>query len=144
MKHFKHFIVFISVFSLVIAGCSNKIENEGNSIIVEKRIGEDDRYEQFKEIIDVEEVQNIKDILNGVSWKNGDAKMASPPNYKFYFEGESKQPNSDKLIYYLWVTPDKNRVQLVLVGESKLAELSEIDSADLFETLTGGKLTDEN
>ena len=144
MKRFLLFIVFISVFLIVIAGCSNKIENQGNSIIVEKRIGEEDRYEPFKEITDGEAVQKIKDILNGVSWKNGDVKMATPGNYKFHFEGESKQSKSDKLIYYLWVSPNKDSVHLVIEGESKLAYLSEIDSAELFETLTGGKITDEN
>ena len=142
MKRFKLFIVSISVILVVIAGCSDKIENVGNSIIVEKRIGEEDRYEPFKEITDGEVVEKIK--LNGVRWINGDIKMAIPPNYKFHFEGGSKQSKSDQLIYYLWVSPNKDWVELVLEGEGKLARLSERDSAKFFETLTGGKLTDEN
>ena len=144
MKRFNYFFVFISVFLIVIAGCSNKIENKGNSIIVEKRIGEEDRYEPFKEITDREAVEKIKDILNEISWTNGELKMASSPNYKYHFEGASKQSKSDQLIYYLWVGPNKDWVLLVLEGEGKLAYLSEHDSAQLFETLTGGKLTDEN
>ena len=144
MKRFNYFFVLISVFLIVIAGCSNNIEIEGNSIIVEKRIVEEDRYEPFKEITDGETVEKVKDILHDARWTNGDVKMASSPNYQFHFEGASKQSNSEQLLYYLWVGPKKDWVLLVIEEESKLAYLSEQDSAQLFESLTGGKLTDEH
>lgn len=50
LKHYKQFIACISVLSILIAGCSNWIENEKNGIIeqnkelkiiVEKRLGEE-------------------------------------------------------------------------------------------------------
>jgi hypothetical protein len=144
LKHYKHFIVLIGIFIIFIAGCSNGIENEMNGVIVQKRVGEENKYEHFREITDDNAVRKIGIIIDGISWKNAEAKWASPPHYKFHFEGKNEQSESKKLIYFLWISPNKDRVHLIVEGESKLAQLSEIDSAELFETLTGGKLTDEN
>lgn len=144
MKHYKHFIVFIGIFLILITGCSNEIKNEGNEIIVQKRVGEENKYEHFREITDDNAVQQVKDILDGINWENAKVDMAYPPHYKFHFEGTNEQAEANKLIYYLWISPNKDKVELIVVGESKYAQLNKSKSAKLFELITGGKLTNEN
>ncbi|MEW9097334.1 MAG: hypothetical protein AB2417_19855 [Clostridiaceae bacterium] len=142
MKYFKYLIVFIGIFSIFIAGCSNRIDNEGNKIIVQKSLEEDNKYEQHKEIIDDEAVQKVKDILHSISWENAKVNMAHPSDYKFYFVDKNEQSQSNKLIYDLWISPNNDKVELVIDSESKYVQLDKNKSAKLFEILTGGKLSD--
>ena len=74
LKNFKYLIAFIGVISIFIVGCSNVIENEEQYIKVQKLIGDGNKYEDFKEITDNEQVQKVKDIKSwnwsksGVIW----------------------------------------------------------------------------
>ena len=62
LKTFKLFFI-IGVFSILIVGCSNDIENKEESLIVQKRIGDENNYEDFREVTDNEQVQKLKEIL---------------------------------------------------------------------------------
>lgn len=124
---------------MLIAGCSNGIEIEGDKILVQKRVGEENEYEHFKEITDKGTVQKVKDILESTRWENAEVSMAYPPHYKFRFEGNNEQ---SELIYDLWISPNKDKVELVIEGEGKYVQLSKSKSAKLFETITGIRLSD--
>lgn len=141
MRIFKCLISFIGIFSLFISGCSkessNELHHEGNKILVEQRVEEKNKYEAYKEITDDSTVQKAKDILDSVSWENAKVSMVHPPHYKFYFRAENEQL---KFIYHLWISPNKDKVELIIEGESKYVQLSKSKSAALFETITGVKL----
>lgn len=123
------------------AGCtkesSNNLQNEGNKILVEKRIGEENKYEYYKEIPDDSTIEKAKAILNSVSWEKAKVIMAHPPHYKFRFAAEHEQ---SELVYHLWISSNKDRVELIIEGESKYVQLNKSKSAKLFETITGIKL----
>ncbi|MFF5996077.1 hypothetical protein AAGS61_15195 [Lysinibacillus sp. KU-BSD001] len=135
----KHFIVFISIFFILIAGCSNEIEVERNEILVQKRVGEKKVYEHSKTITDNATIEKVEAILEDIRWENAEVSMVSPPHYKFSLEGTDEQA---KVIYSLWISPNKDKVELVVEGESKYGQLSKSTSAKLFELLTGEKLSD--
>jgi len=139
LKHYKYLCAFISIFLILIAGCSNGIEIEGDKILVQKRVGEENEYEHFKEITDKGTVQKAKDILESTRWENAEVSMAYPPHYKFHFEGNNEE---SELIYDLWISPNKDKVELVIEGEGKYVQLSKSKSAKLFETITGIRLSD--
>jgi len=132
----------ISIFLVLMVGCTNHIKNEGNKIVVEKRVGEADKYENYNEIKDSKEVQNIKGILNNIDWGNAKVKvsMVSPPHYKFHFEDTTEKQELNGLIYDLWISPDKGRIELVIDSESKYLHLDKKKSAELFKLITGKNL----
>lgn len=82
---------------------------EPSKILVQKRIGEDNQYLNFKEITDNDSFQKINYILESIIWKNVKVEMTSLPQFKFRFE--------DK-IYDLWISPNKDKVELVMGGIS--------------------------
>ena len=140
MRTNKIFIFLISIFLVLTVGCangtkneSNTIKNKGNEIIVEKRVGEADKYEYYNEIKDSKEVQNAKDILDTISWENAKVSMAYPPHYKFHFEDTNSK--SSEVIYELWISPDKHRIELVVDSASKYVHLNKEVSGKLFKII---------
>jgi hypothetical protein len=109
-------------------GCSNEIKNEGNKIVVEK----------LNEISDSKEVQKVKNILDSIRWENVAVSMAYPPHYKFYFEDFNEE--SSGFMYDLWISPNKDKVELVTENESKYIQLNEQNPSELFEIITDKKL----
>ena len=139
MKNFKCFIMLMGIFSIFMAGCSgNGLENEGNKVIVQKRVGEEDNYAHFKEITDEASVTKAKKILDSIRWENAEVSMAYPPHYKFRLAEENEQPD---LLYSLWISPNKDKVELVIEGKSKYAQLSKKKSARLYEAITDENLS---
>lgn len=140
MKTNKILIIFISILLFLMVGCTNGIKNEGNKIIVEKRVGEEDKYEHYTDITDSEEVKKTKDILGNIPWKNAEVNMISPPHYKFYFEDANEK--TSEIVYELWISPDKGRIELVVDSASKYVHLNKEMSAVLFKVITGKYLDD--
>lgn len=142
MKVFKYLIFFIVIFSLFIAGCSkessNEVQIEENKILVQKCVGEEDKYKDFKEISDDGTIKKALEILESIRWENAEVSMAQPPHYKFRFKGGNEQ---SELIYDLWISPNKDKVELVIEGKGKYVQLSRNKSAKLFETITGVQLS---
>jgi len=132
----------ISILLVLIVGCTNRIKNEGNKIVVETRVEESNKYKNYNEIKDSNEVQNIKDILNSISWGNAKVKvdMVSPPHYKFHFDDTTENHELNGFIYDLWISPDKGRIELVIDSESKYLHLDKTKSAELFKLITGKNL----
>ena len=140
MKTNKILIVFISIFLILTVGCTDGIKNEVNKIVVEKRVGELDKYEYYNEVKDSKEVEEIKNILNNIGWRNAKVDMAYPPHYKFQFEDTTGKLESNGLIYDLWISPDKGRIELVIDSESKYVHLDKEKSAELFKLIIGKNL----
>ncbi|MFB5284895.1 hypothetical protein [Peribacillus sp. Hz7] len=139
----KVFIITILMFSLfLVAGCANGIENEEQKIKVQKRIGDENKYENYKEITNNEQVQEVKQILDNVDWRTAKVDMAHPADYRFVFQFKNPEIEAKALSYELWISPNKDKVELVIDALSKYSQLNEQDSAVLFEILTGKKLSD--
>ena len=137
MKIKKIFLVFISIV-LVLTGCGNGIKNVGNKVIVEKRIGELDNYQYCNEIKDNKEVQKVKDILDTTTWNNVEVNMAYPPDYAFHFEDTNGK--ASEAVYKLWISPNKDKVELVIDSVNRYVHLNEQVSSVLFKIITGKEL----
>ena len=139
LKNNKIFIVCVVMFLLLMTGCSNSNKIEGSKIVVEKQTNEVSKYEPYAEIKDNKEVQAAKDILNSIKWENAKVDMPHPPEFTFHFE----DTNSKKVGfgYMLWISPNKDRISLVVDSESKYIQLDKEKSEKLFKILTGKDLS---
>lgn len=139
----KYLIALIVIISFFIVGCSKAVESEeqyieGQNIEVQKRIGDENKYEVFKEITNNEQVQKVKEILDDINWENAKVEMVRPPDYQFSFPN----PEAKVVLYKLWISPNKGTVELVISAASKYIQLDKNKSAELIEILTGEKLSD--
>ncbi|HZG12523.1 MAG TPA: hypothetical protein VEZ91_11060 [Kurthia gibsonii] len=123
-------------------GCSNAIGNGEQNIEVQKRIGDENKYEDFKEITNNKQVQKVKEILDDIDWENAKVSMSHPPDYKFGFQYKNTQIEAKAVLYELWISPNNDNVELVIDAESKYIKLDGNNSAELFEILTGEKLSE--
>lgn len=140
MKNVKYLIAFFAIISIFIVGCSKV--NEEQYIKVQKRIGVEYKYEDFREITDSEQVQKVNDIIKDINWRNADVDMERPADYRFIFQFKNPDIDAKAVTYELWISPNKDKVELVIDAEGKYTQLDKRKSADLFEILTGEKLSD--
>jgi hypothetical protein len=84
----------------------------------------------------------VKDIINDIDWENVKVDMARPADYRFKFQFKNPEIEAKAVSYELWISPNKDKVELVINAESKYIQLDKKRSAELFEILTGGKLSD--
>ncbi|KOO50961.1 hypothetical protein [Viridibacillus arvi] len=142
MKFTKTLFVSLAMILLVITGCSNGKEDLGEYIKVQKSIGDENKYEDFKEITDNKQVQRVKDIiLDRDEWKNVKVDMERLADYKFWFQFKNPKIQAKTVLYEIWVSPNKDKVEVVR-GDDQYVQLNEEDSTDLFEIFTGGKFSD--
>ncbi|MDP4145369.1 MAG: hypothetical protein Q8936_12945 [Bacillota bacterium] len=142
MKVNKIFIFFMSMFLVLMVGCSNGIKNEGNKIVVEKQINSSDKYELYNEVKDSKEVQNAKNILNSIKWQNAKVNMVRRADYTFHFEDTNGKQKSNGIIYALWISPDKDKIELVIDSEGKYVQLDKEKSEKLFKIIIGKDLSE--
>lgn len=130
---------------VIITGCSSNTKNQedkiqGNKVVVEKQVNGENNYELYSEIKDSKEVQNIKNMLNSIKWKNAKVDMVHPAEYKFHFEDtNSKTSGAD---CELWISPNKDKIELVINSESKYIQLDKEKSEKLFKLITGKSLSE--
>ncbi|MGE7923840.1 hypothetical protein ACQKND_11670 [Viridibacillus arvi] len=141
MKFTKTLLVSLAMLLFVITGCSNGKVDLGEKIKVDKRIGNENEYEEFKEITDIKQVQKVKDILDEIDWENAKVDMERPGDYRFWFQFKSPKIEAKAVTFELWISPNKDKVEIVR-GDNQYVQLNEEDSTNLFEILTGVKLSD--
>lgn len=158
MKSNKILIVLIVLILTLIVGCSNPTTNNSgkssknkiapkihfnktqNKVVVEKQTNEKNNYEIYNEIKDRKKVKDIKEILSNINFTNAIVDMAYPPHYKFHLEDSNKKQKSNEPIYELWISPNKNQIELVLDPSGRYVQLSKEKSQKLFQLLTGKDL----
>lgn len=137
MKIKNPFLVLISVVLYLVTACVNGIESQEQKIEVQKRHGEN-KYEDYKEITDKEQIQNVKIIFEKANWENAKVNMVRRADYRFLFQYKNPEIEAKAVLYELWISPNKDKVEVVK-GDNEYVLLSEGDSAVLFEILTGEK-----
>jgi hypothetical protein len=96
----------------------------------------------FKEIHTNETVQQVKGIVANIDWENAQVSMVRPPDYRFGFQYKNPNIEAKTVLYELWISPNKDKVELVIEAESKYAQLDKKKSAILYELITEEKLSD--
>jgi hypothetical protein len=127
---------------MFLIGCSNDIEDRERSIEVQKCIGDENNYEDFKEITNNEQVKIVIEILDDIDWKNAQVSMVRPADYSFGFQYKNPKIEAKAVLYELWISPNKDQVELVIDAEGKYAQLDKNKSAIIFEIITGEKLSE--
>lgn len=119
-----------------------EVVSKEKTITVEKRVGNEDKHGYFREITDVKQISKAINVLEKANWENAEVNMAYPPHYKFRFEHMEKETELDSVVYALWISPKKDKIELVMQGKGKYIQLNKSKSAELFEIITGEKLSD--
>lgn len=139
MKFTKYFLLLFALILLVMTGCSIGIENEKQNIKVQKCIGNKNNYEDFNEITNNGQVRKVKKILDKADWENVKVDMTRPADYRFIFQFKNPKIEAKAVLYKLWISPNKDKVEVVRGGR-EYVQLSNEDSSSLFEILIGEKL----
>lgn len=121
---------------LVNSGCLN--EMVGQKITVQKRTGEENIFENYKEVNQKKQVEKANGIVKNANWENIKVEMARYADYRFQFP--FKNSSEDKLAsYLLWITPNGENLEII-TDSYRYVKLTKQDSADLYEILTGEEL----
>ncbi|MFC0561001.1 hypothetical protein [Halalkalibacter alkalisediminis] len=100
------------------------------TITVEERI--DEGYKTVKVLDDANELKTVEEIIENADWEeNVYVSMAIPPEYRFRLNPS---------YYAIWVTPNRDRLEIVIEGKGKYINLPEKESKALFELITGNEL----
>ncbi|MEA3318377.1 MAG: hypothetical protein U9Q88_00005 [Bacillota bacterium] len=143
MKKYRYLVVFMILISMVVAGCSNssdvkEVTDQGQTIEVQRLNGDGDKYEVFKVVTNEEQVNKGKKLLDDLRWEDAKVSMVRPADFRFSFPN----PEAKVVLYELWIGPNMELAELVINAESKYVKLGTNESAELFELLTGKKLSD--
>ena len=122
----KKILLLLSVLSilLVSSGCVN--EMIGQKITVQKRTGEENTFEDFKEVTQRKQVTQAIDIVKNANWENVKVEMESYADYQFQFP--FKNSSEDKIAsYLLWISPNGENLEIV-TDSDKYVKLTKQDS----------------
>ncbi|KMY33219.1 hypothetical protein ACZ11_06285 [Lysinibacillus xylanilyticus] len=121
---------------LVTSGCLN--EMVGQKITVQKRTGEENIFEDYKEVNQKKQVEKAYGIVKNANWENTKVELARYADYQFQFPFKNSSENKIAS-YLLWITPNGENLEIV-TDTNKYVKLTKQDSADLYEILTGEEL----
>ena len=131
----------VTIFLIIVTGCSIGIENEEQLIEVRKRVGNENEFEDFRKITDNKKVQEVKKILNETDWENAKVSMSRPPDYQFVFQFKNPNIMAKAVLHRVWISPNKDKLEIVQ-GDNQYAQLTKEQSAIMFEIITGDKLAE--
>lgn len=135
----KKIILFISLLSVlfVTSGCLNEF---GQKITIQKRIGEENIFEDFKEVTQKNQVEEAIDIVKNADWENDKVELERHADYQFQFPSKNNDGTDDKIAsYLLWLSSNGENLE-ILTDSDKYVKLTKQNSADLYEILTGEAL----
>ena len=134
----KKILLLLSVLGvlLVSSGCVDEII--GQKITVQNRTGEENTFEDFKEVTQRKQVTKAIDIVKNANWENAKVEMERYADYQFQFP--FKNSSEGKIAsYLLWISPNGENLEIVTESD-RYVKLTKQESADLYEILTGEEL----
>ena len=132
-------VLFFSLLTvlLVTSGCVNEMVI-GQKITVQKRTGEENIFEEFREVNQRNQVEKAIDIVKNANWEHTKVEMARYADYQFQFPFKNSSENKIAS-YLLWVSPNGENLELI-TDSDRYVKLAKQDSANLYEILTGEEL----
>ena len=136
----KKLFIFFVVISFALVGCNQedtiKEPKEPKEIQAETPFTVEERqsegYKIIKEVVKSEEIKIVVEILENAEWQeNTKVEMALPPEYRF---------SLSSINYAIWVTPNRDRLEIIPEGQSKYIKLPIKDSKILYKIITGKEL----
>lgn len=134
----KVFLLLLLGILLFISGCLNGINSQ--KISVQKRISDEEAFEDFREITQKEQVKKAIDIIDNANWENEVVEMETYADYRFQIQ--FKNSSEPKVASYLmWISHDRESLEVV-TDTGKYVKLNKENSSILYQILTGEKLKD--
>ncbi|MFI8575423.1 hypothetical protein ACIGEL_06885 [Rossellomorea aquimaris] len=130
-KYTASLCLLISFLLWIVTGCTPSIENEEQKIIVQKRIGNENKYEESKEISDNQQVLHIKRILGEANWKDAHVEFVRPADYQFVFQFKNPSIEAKAVLFSVWVSPKEDLLELTR-GDHEFTQLTKEESARLY------------
>lgn len=89
-------------------------------------------YTTIKVVDNTDELITIAEILKNAQWEeNIEVQMELPPEYRFRLNSSN---------YAIWLTPNGDRVEIIIEGQAKYIKLPQKESEMLFKITTGNEL----
>jgi hypothetical protein len=126
-------IIFLIAFLIIFSGCMSEMKKQ--KITIQKRIGEENIFEDYKEVTQSIQVRNAIEIMKNAYWENAKVEMTRFADYQFQFPFKNSR-EAKIASYLLWVTPNGENLEIV-TDSDKYTKLTKHDSAKLYEILTG-------
>ncbi len=133
MKNKKLVISLIIITLFIMTGCLGIIKYEKQRIEVQKRVGIEDKYEDFKEVTDNGQVRKVKEILHNIDWKNCKVNMSRFADYQFIFQFKNPKIEAKAVLFEVWINND--RVEII-EGDTQYTKLTKEDSEFLIEIIS--------
>ena len=134
------FKLFLSILViLVVTGCSSGVEHEEQNIIVQKQVAGENSYEDYREITDTKQVENMKEILDKAHWKDAQVDFVHRADYRFFFEYKNPEIEAKPVSHSVWISPKQDQLE-VMRGEQEYTQLTKEESSTFFTILTGEEL----
>jgi uncharacterized protein YcfL len=142
MKKVRLIIYLISLL-LITSGCMTDIEKQKSGmnkqkITIQKRIGEENIFEDYREVTKSKQVQEAIEIVKNANWGNTKVEMTRFADYQFQFPFNNSREGKIAS-YSLWVSPNVENLEIV-TDTYRYVKLTKQDSAILYEILTGEAL----
>ncbi|BBH24733.1 hypothetical protein Back11_60780 [Paenibacillus baekrokdamisoli] len=92
-------------------------------------------YTVYKKIVDNETVKTVMSVLLDVPWENAKVSMSRQPDYKIHTINTDPAISYEPVTYAVWLTPKKDRLEVIIEGKSKYGKMTKKDSEKLFSIL---------
>lgn len=129
-------IIYLIALLIIASGCMSEMKNQ--KITIQKRIGEENIFEDFKEVTQSKQVRKAIGIVENANWENAKVEMSRYADYQFQFPFKNSS-NAKLASYSLWVSPNGENLEIV-TDSGRYVKLPKQDSAILYEILTGDSL----
>ncbi|MCA1060459.1 hypothetical protein LCL96_16090 [Rossellomorea aquimaris] len=136
-RRFVAVLCILAVF--IVTACSKPVDSEQQNIVVEKQVGDENKYEEFKKVTDTNQVEEVREILSNTHWKEAQVDFIRPADYRFIYEYQNPEIDAKAVLHSVWVSPKKDELE-VMQGDHEYAQLPKKESARLFKILTGERL----
>jgi hypothetical protein len=138
MKKERLIIYFIALL-IITSGCVSDVsETKKQKITIQKRFGEENIFEDYKEVTQSKQVQKAIEIVKNAKWENAKVEMARFADYQFQFPFENSK-EAKIASYLLWISQNGENLEIV-TDSGRYVKLTKNDSANLYEILTGDSL----
>ncbi|WHY57773.1 hypothetical protein [Peribacillus simplex] len=127
----KPLLVALCLSSITLAsGCTAKQEH----ISLQKYEGTNYKFEAYKQKIEMGKTEKTKEIVKNADWEEITLEKDHPKaDFIFYFNDEKSEGKI--AVYYVWVNPEENIVELTKDEHSQYVQLNRKDSETILRLL---------
>lgn len=104
---------------------TESVQQSSGKLIVLKRVGMENQYEEHKEIDDAHSVSMVNNILNAGEWEKVKFEMSRSADYKVHFQ-PTDGSEAKALLYEIWFT--NGYAEVYISGIHSYKKLSKEDS----------------